>query len=71
MLMSRSFRCYQGGEMVQYGQMTMKDVKDYLILKAQMLEEDYEEESPDNVTVDIEELGSYKMLTLEESIKFS
>ena len=70
MLMSRSFRCYQGGEMVQYGQMTMKDVKDYLILKAQMLEEDYEEESPDNVTVDIEELGSYKMLTLEESIKF-
>ncbi len=71
MLMSRSFRCYQGGEMVQYGQMTMKDVKDYLILKAQMVEEDYEEESPDNVTVDIEELGSYKMLTLEESIKFS
>jgi len=70
MLMSRSFRCYQGGEMVQYGQMTMKDVKDYLILKAQMVEEDYEEESPDNVTVDIEELGSYKMLTLEESIKF-
>jgi len=70
MLMSRSFRCYQGGEMVQYGQMTMKDVKDYLILKAQMVEEDYEEESPDNVTFDIEELGSYKMLTLEESIKF-
>ncbi len=70
MLMSRSFRCYQGGEMVQYGQMTMKDVKDYLILKAQMVEEDYEEESPDKVTVDIEELGSYKMLTLEESIKF-
>jgi len=35
-----------------------------------MVEEDYEEESPDNVTVDIEELGSYKMLTLEESIKF-
>jgi hypothetical protein len=34
MLMSRSFRCYQGGEMVHYGQMTMKDVKDYLILKA-------------------------------------
>ncbi len=70
MLMSRSFRCYQGGEMVQYGHMTMKDVKDYLILKAQMVEEDYEEESPDNVTFDIEELGSYKMLTLEESIKF-
>jgi hypothetical protein len=35
-----------------------------------MVEEDYEEDAPDKVPMDIEELESYKMLTLEESIKF-
>jgi len=35
-----------------------------------MVEEDYEEDDPDKVPMDIEELESYKMLTLEESIKF-
>jgi hypothetical protein len=35
-----------------------------------MLEEDYDEEAPDDVPVDLEELESYKLLTLDESIKF-
>ncbi len=43
MLMSRSFRCYQGGEQVQYEKMTMKEVRDYLRLKGAMREQDGEE----------------------------
>ncbi len=43
LLLSRSFRCYQGGEQVQYGRMTREEVRDYLVLRVQMLEKDGEE----------------------------
>ena len=33
LLMARSFRSYQEGEKVQYGEMTILEVKDYLVLK--------------------------------------
>jgi hypothetical protein len=33
LLMDRSFRAYQEGEKVQYGEMTLQEVKDYLVMK--------------------------------------
>ena len=38
MLMSRSFRAYQEGEKVKYEAMTLQEVKNYLVLKGQMVE---------------------------------
>ena len=37
--MARSFKSYQEGEQVQYGEMTLKEVNDYLVLKGEMIEE--------------------------------
>ena len=39
MLMDRSFRSYQEGEQVKYGEMTLQEVKNYLVMKGQMLEQ--------------------------------
>jgi hypothetical protein len=37
--MNRSYRSYQEGEKVEYEAMTIKEAKDYLVLKGQMVEE--------------------------------
>ena len=43
LLMNRSFRCYQEGEQVMYGEMTLQEVKDYLVMKGQMMEQPEQE----------------------------
>ena len=37
LLMARSFKSYQEGEQVQYGEMTLQEVNDYLVLKGEMI----------------------------------
>ncbi len=41
--MSRSFRSYQEGEKVQYKEMTIQEVKEYLVIKGSMMEESHKD----------------------------
>ena len=58
--MSRSFRHYQEGEKFTLKPMTMKQVKDYLILKGKMLEQ------PEKPTKEKSESQEYVKLSHKE-----
>lgn len=60
LLMSRSFRHYQEGEKFTLNPMTMKQVKDYLILKGKMLEQ------PEKPTKEKRECKDYVKLSQKE-----